>query len=217
MQFHETEAAEILAPIRTQHALDSTPLFGIPKSRIATNVASQLKSIVSPNLEVEHLDQISPHLPDDFHSATTVAGKLRSIRHFLQKESSADESTTDGKNVRSLRKGDGNLSLASNSLESCREFHEALLGTLISEGLPREAQGIVDHTMLLRAKERYLFDATLNRNIVADDPWKRYLWDWVADAEEAAEDGALILSGSNLSYLGIQSIWTNNFGQSLLT
>ncbi len=34
--------------------------------------------------------------------------------------------------------------------------------------------------MLLRAKEKYLFDFALNQTIAADDPWLRDTWAWVA-------------------------------------
>lgn len=34
------------------------------------------------------------------------------------------------------------------------------------------------------------------------------------DAEHAADDGAMIMSGMDLSYLGIYSIWTNDLGRS---
>jgi hypothetical protein len=74
----------------------------------------------------------------------------------------------------------GSASISSNGIGSCSEIHEALLGTLVSSsGLPREAQCVVDHVRLLRAKEKYLFDAVTNRNVTSDDPWKRFVWDWI--------------------------------------
>ncbi|KAG8427250.1 hypothetical protein J3459_007392 [Metarhizium acridum] len=110
------------------------------------------------------------------------------------------------------------ISLASNSLVSCREIHEALLGTLATvKGLPREAQCVVDHSMLLRAKEKYLFDAATNRTVLSDDSWRRFLWDWVADAEMAADDGGMLLGNMDLSYLGVHSIWTNDLGKNSMT
>lgn len=36
----------------------------------------------------------------------------------------------------------------------------------------------------------------------------------LADAEHAADDGGMILSNLDLSYLGIYSIWTNYLGMS---
>ncbi|UZP44190.1 hypothetical protein NXS19_012002 [Fusarium pseudograminearum] len=54
---------------------------------------------------------------------------------------------------------------------------------------------------------------TTNRDIVADDPWVKYIWDWVATAEDFADDGGMILSNIDMSYLGVHSIWTNNLGR----
>lgn len=213
MQFDETEAADILKPILSEQALSNLPVYGPEKPKLAVNVRKELMSTSMQSLDIKYQDEISPNLPGTFYTAKTVSDKLKAIRTYIREESKADESTMDGKNAKSLRSGGADVSLAANSLDSCREFHEALLGTLISEGLPREAQSIVDHTMLLRAKEKYLFDAAVNRDIVADDPWKRYLWDWIADAESAAEDDALVFAGVDMSYLGIHSIWTNNLGR----
>lgn len=50
------------------------------------------------------------------------------------------------------------------------------------QGLPKKAQAILDHAMLLRSKEKYLFDYPANIDITSDDPWLQDLWHWVASA-----------------------------------
>lgn len=64
---------------------------------------------------------------------------------------------------------------------SNQQAHENLLTTTLNtQGLPRKAQVILDHAMLLRSKEKYLFDYLANINITSDDPWLQDLWHWVA-------------------------------------
>ncbi|KAL3964451.1 hypothetical protein ACCO45_001455 [Purpureocillium lilacinum] len=93
-------------------------------------------------------------------------------------------------------------------------IHEGLLTTLVAaKGLPRQALCVVDHIMPLRAKEKYLFDAAENRSVIGDDPWKRFIWDWIADAEDAADDGGMLLGNMDLSFLGVHAIWTNDLGK----
>ncbi|KAJ0286458.1 hypothetical protein CBS470a_005844 [Colletotrichum nupharicola] len=84
---------------------------------------------------------------------------------------------------------------------------------LNTQNLSTESQCLLDHVMLLRAKEKYLFDCNVNRAVVADDPWLRYMWDWIADAEDAAQDGGMKLSPLDLSYMGVCTIWCNDLGQ----
>jgi len=62
-----------------------------------------------------------------------------------------------------------------------QELHELHLSSLVgAKGFPMEAQKVIDHTMLLRAKEKYLFDCEANRKVVSDDPWLRDVWAWIA-------------------------------------
>ncbi|KAF5521711.1 putative WD repeat-containing protein [Colletotrichum aenigma] len=84
---------------------------------------------------------------------------------------------------------------------------------LNTQNLSTESQCLLDHVMLLRAKEKYLFDCNVNRAVVSDDPWLRYMWDWIADAEDAAQDGGMKLSPLDLSYMGVCTIWCNDLGQ----
>jgi hypothetical protein len=74
--------------------------------------------------------------------------------------------------------------ISSDEPPSQRQRHENLLGeTTKMVSFPSEAQAVVDHAILLRAKEKYLFDGHTNQSIVADDPWLRDVWAWVAGKE----------------------------------
>ncbi|GAB0136685.1 hypothetical protein EsDP_00004978 [Epichloe bromicola] len=222
MQFEPAQTSEILGPLLTEKALADVPIFGPDKARILDRVNDTLQDSESPPVILEHVDEISRPLPETLHNASTVSQKLTSIRSYIKDEQAdqqaEDEQQAQRSNSRQSDYRPHEISLASNSLGSCREIHEALLATLATvKGLPRAAQCTVDHSMLLRAKEKYLFDAATNRNVLSDDPWRRFLWDWIADAEMAADDGGLLLGNMDLSYLGVHSIWTNDLGNNPAT
>ena len=79
--------------------------------------------------------------------------------------------------------------------------------------LSNRAQYILDHTMLLRAREGYLFNFQRNQEVVADDIWLQDVWAWVAGAEDAASEGGMISHPMDLGYLGVHAIWTNDLGE----
>ncbi|KJZ78939.1 hypothetical protein HIM_01712 [Hirsutella minnesotensis 3608] len=216
MQFEPLQTAEMMGAFLAEETLSEVPIFGPDRGRIE-NLQSTSKRESSALVTVEHIDEMERPLPDSFYNATSVAQKLRGLRAMIREDqvSSSAEAGAHwhGQEGDPVEGGSNDISLASNSFGSCREIHEGLLSSLTTaKGLPREAQCVVDHTMLLRAQEKYLFDAAVNRNVVADDPWKRFIWDWIADAEHAADEGGMLLGNMDLSFLGVQAIWTNNLG-----
>ncbi|KAF4465457.1 hypothetical protein FALBO_7694 [Fusarium albosuccineum] len=218
MQFEPSQAPNILGPLLIEEALSDVPLFGPESANIRADAEAALKSNTLSTVSIDDVGATKTPLPEAFHDASTVAPKIRALRAFVRDEFQAPISTNGVKpragDTKIVQSETSEMSLASDSLGSCREIHDALLASLAeAEGLPREAQNVLDHTMLLRAKEKYLFDAVANRDIVADDPWVKYVWDWIATAEETADDGGLMLSNLDISYLGVHSIWKNNLGR----
>ncbi|KAF4963253.1 hypothetical protein FSARC_8722 [Fusarium sarcochroum] len=218
MQFEPSQAPDMLGPLLIEEALSDVPLFGPESARIRADTEAALKANSTSSVVIEDIGATTRSLPETFHKASTVAPKIRALRAFVRDEFQAPVSANGIKpragDTKIVQSETSEMSLASDSLGSCREIHDALLASLAeAEGLPREAQNVLDHAMLLRAKEKYLFDAVANRDIVADDPWVKYIWDWVATAEENADDGGMVLSNIDLSYLGVHSIWTNSLGR----
>ncbi|KAM0559575.1 hypothetical protein ACHAPJ_004099 [Fusarium lateritium] len=204
-------------PLLIEEALSEVPLFGPESAQIRADTEAALKADNKSSVVIEDIGATTRPLPEAFHKASTVAPKIRALRAFVKDEFQAPVSSNGIKpragDIKIVQSETSEMSLASDSLGSCREIHDALLASLAEAGgLPREAQNVLDNAMLLRAKEKYLFDAVANRDIVADDPWVKYIWDWVATAEENADDGGMILSNIDLSYLGVHSIWTNSLG-----
>ncbi|CAM1505534.1 Fc.00g111710.m01.CDS01 [Cosmosporella sp. VM-42] len=218
MQFEPSQASEMLGPLLIEQALSDVPLFGPNGADVKTNVENALTAQKPTSVPIGDVGSSATAMPESFYRASTVAAKIRALRAFVRNEFNTTNPANGVKprikDTKILEIGTSEMSLASDSLGSCREIHDALLTSLAeAEGLPREAQCVIGHTMLLRAREKYLFDAVANRDIVADDPWVKYVWDWIATAEESADDGGLILSNLDLSYLGVHSIWTNNLGR----
>lgn len=233
MKFEPEATPAMLGPLLVGRALSNIPVFGPDSVDIEDTVSTALKPAAPGSTRAELINGINRSLPDSFYSTKSPAQKLRAIRAFVRQElEDSDKSDALQSQLTSLnlvKDAEDGMPLASNGAESCREMHEALLSILAeTQGLPREAQCVVDHSMLLRAREMYLFDAVKNRDVVGDDPWTRFVWDWIAgksssrvsviptngplDAEHAAEDGGMIMSNLDLSYLGVYSIWTNNLG-----
>lgn len=188
MRFEPPQATKMLAPVLVEQALSDVPIFGPDKADIATTISAAVTPSAAASVSVELTNAMAAPLPDTFHQAKTVAGKLRALRAFVREQFPDGADKVRGGpqpqphlgDLGAIRDGINGMSLASNGVGSCREIHDALLATLVqAPGLPREALCVVDHAMLLRAKERYLFDAGANRTIVSDDPWTRFAWDWI--------------------------------------
>lgn len=186
MQFEPSQASEMLGPLLIEKSLAEVPLFGPNAVDIQTSAEEALKSHkTSASLAVEDLSKSKTPLPESFYKASSISAKIRALRAFVGDELSLENPANGVKprigDTKVLETQTSAMSLASDSLGSCREIHDALLTSLIeADGLPREAQCVINHTTLLRAKEKYLFDAIINRDIVADDPWVKFVWDWIA-------------------------------------
>lgn len=185
MQFEATQYPEMMGPLNIDQAFKDQPLFGNRKE--SANVIIQ-KTLLSPSPIADpicDLEASTEPLPELFTSASTTADKLRGLRQYSREILETAKQVSDKERQQSVTKDlDRSLSdlpLQGNILPSNRQLHERLLAsTLDSRGFPKEAQLVLDHVMLLRSKEKYLFDYVANRDIAADDPWLRELWDWVA-------------------------------------
>jgi hypothetical protein len=201
----DSQARDILGPLVTENMLSDIPLFGPGKADIEALVDKILEGISRKEALVA--DDATVTAPLDLSGASTIAEKLRALRVYIQENRPESDDESRERRRSSQRSEDEPLSRL--------ERHERLLRDRMSSGrLPIEAQVVLNHIMLLRAKEKYLFNSTTNQRVVAEDPWLRDVWGWVAGAEEAASDGGMMSHPLDLSYMGVYSIWTNNLGLS---
>jgi WD repeat-containing protein mio len=184
MHFEPPQTPQMLGPMLVQQALSDIPIFGEHKADI--------EAIIQKTLRHHHpvreavLDTLSTNvsLPESFYKSTTVADKLRELRSFSKEvlqSAAAKGHKSQRDSMEKLAQSMDDLSTNRTGPPSNRQLHERLLAsTLETSGFPREAQVVLDNVALLRANEKYLFDSSINRDIVSDDPWLRDMWDWIA-------------------------------------
>ncbi|KAL1836008.1 hypothetical protein VTJ49DRAFT_5700 [Mycothermus thermophilus] len=180
---------KIYAPLLTEKALSDVPLFGPNKVDVKALVSKAWSNASDAQLRTDDTRNISPS--PSFEDASSVADKLNALRlAFRQRRNEPEE-----------------------ALVSQLGRHENLLTELRdTDGLSSKERYTADHVMLLRAQEGYRFDFVKNQKIVADDPWLRDVWVWVAGAEAAAVNGGMMSHPLDLGYMGVYTIWTNDLG-----
>jgi hypothetical protein len=159
-------------PLFTEGLLSDVPLFGPEKADVEALIQEALQ--MSAEYEDLVVDEATAEVTAklDLTSAVTVAEKLQVLREYTQEHLSRPRS-------RSLE-GNG-TKLGDSEPKVQRERHERFLSEKMeSLGLSREGHAILDHIMLLRAKEKYLFNTEINQRVVADDRWLQDVWGWVA-------------------------------------
>ncbi|KAK3357510.1 hypothetical protein B0T25DRAFT_622287 [Lasiosphaeria hispida] len=198
IELEPSQAHGVLAPLLTERALSDIPLFGPEKANIAALVEKAMSSSISADQLVTNETAEEGGLPSSFLQASTVAEKLAALRLASQE---------------TLSNQGQPIPQSGGEPPSQLKRHEKLLTeTENTSRFPNKAQAVLDHAMLLRAKEGYLFNYEKNQKVVADDPWLRDVWAWVAGAEEAASDGGMISHPLDVGYMGVYTIWTNDLG-----
>jgi WD repeat-containing protein mio len=185
MEFEPAQRPEMLGPLIVEGALSDIPIFGAKKANVSAIIESALAAPVTANDMVYDGGANGAPVPDLLTKTALAAEKMRSLRSYAKDINEAAAkvapNVATGEEINGAEKAMADLKVSPDGPPSCRELHENLLTSLfVAKGLPREAQSLLDHIMLLRAREKYLFDAATNRNVVDDDPWLGFLWDWIA-------------------------------------
>ncbi|KAI0481605.1 hypothetical protein F4859DRAFT_426311 [Xylaria cf. heliscus] len=216
MRFDTSQHPEVMGSLLFDDAVKDIPLFGDEKIPIAT-IASQVLELHPPEADTVLDLEANDNLPQSFTEATTTAGKILALRKQSQNISRYQESSGGDQHTATF--GDGldqaqpDAPRSGTGPVSNRQVHENLLATTLNtKGFPKASQIVLDHVMLLRSKEKYLFDYPANINIVSDDPWLKDLWLWVARASSAAYDDGMVAQGIDYSFLGVIPIWTKDLG-----
>lgn len=185
MNFEPAISAEMYGPLLLEKALQDVPIFGPHRANVQPAIDKTLQS--KPSAETLQTKRPTiPNLPPTLLKGRPIADRLRALRKAIREADVLDEDQgePDGSAATlnsSLVDGFEHISISQGAPTSCRQLHESLLSVLpLATQLPNEAQSDIDHTMLLRAKERYLLDPMTNRTVVSDDLWLRYIWDWIA-------------------------------------
>jgi len=229
-ELEPSQAHGLLGPLFTERALSDIPLFGSDRPNINAVVERVISSHTDVDDMMAEMTAEEPDIPAIFLQASSLAEKLSALRLASQETPSSQGGPQDT---------NGQVSPPLGNVPSSQlQRHEKLLTEIKTMGrLSNRAQAVLDHTMLLRAREGYLFNYGKNQKIVADDSWLRDIWAWVAGkrsplysssdtekklkfypklgAEEAASDGGMISHPLDVGYLGVYTIWTNDLGKQL--
>ncbi|KAK4175224.1 hypothetical protein QBC36DRAFT_216641, partial [Triangularia setosa] len=189
MEFEPSHSHAMLGPLLTESVFSDKPVFGPNKVDVAAVVEQTFATPPKKLLAVKVSGDAE--LPAAFHNATTVAEQLKALR-------SMNKDADPGTQVEP---------------PSQRHRHEKLLmDTMNLARNSPKARNVLDHIMLLRAKEGYLFNYEKNQEIVSDDLWLKDAWAWVAGAQEAASDGGMMSHPLDIGYLGVYTVWSNDLG-----
>jgi hypothetical protein len=167
-----------LGPLYAGAAEESIPVFGSNRF-VSPKIASALDAEIRKSL-----DDLEGLMVDNL----TTNDMLRS--QIVEQGPSAIDSVRIGASKLKLSNKDSSASLKSKTPAagaptrksySSRELHDKLHYSMQSQ-LPGSKSVHKDfaHTSLNRALAGYLFDCELNKKVVAEDPWLKGVWEWVA-------------------------------------
>jgi WD repeat-containing protein mio len=182
MQLEPNQSADLLGPAVVEDVLLDVPIFGPERANVAAIVKGAVQHTgLKQDAIVDELAS-KEALPKSFTEASTVAAKLRALRTFAREQlSRRDESSRKGTVHNGIEEASDDLETPNGGAVTNKELHEMLLeSSMQTRGFPEKAKAVLDHVMLLRAKEKYLFDCEANRKVVSDDPWLRDVWAWIA-------------------------------------
>lgn len=183
MEFEQYQSPIMLGPLTVQQALSQVPIFGEHKTDIGGLIQKALQPHYAfPQDYTEDAMIRAAQLPESFSEQLSTAQKLQELRGFSRRASRKASETATGQSLLNSedKQSSDDPSVSRNDPPSNRQLHEKLLSQNIEScGMPKEAQILLDHILLLRANNRYLFDSATNRDVVSDDPWLRDLWDWI--------------------------------------
>jgi hypothetical protein len=159
-----SERDVILGPLYATEAKDEIPVFG-PDNFKSKNARLLLNSKVKLALQSD---------------TNPVANLLVSTQPEIISQSAGPPSKDLEK--LHLRKDDEEeiVLTTAKKIPSSRELHDESHYT--SRGVSASSESkkdMLDHVMLQRAMDGYLFNCKLNRTIVNDDEWLQNVWEWI--------------------------------------
>ncbi|KAH8815808.1 hypothetical protein F5884DRAFT_194861 [Xylogone sp. PMI_703] len=215
------EAAQAYVPLYATEAKTSIPVFGPGRFRpekteaLAMEAVDQhTKSKADPVLDLLVPPELRLDLDPSFEYQSLISRpcgeQLQSIRLAQDKY----EEVRAANNERLENSKDTVTTPTSKQIHSSRELHDrSHYSTLNMSLLSKPEKELVNHVMLKRALEGYLFNCETNKAILSDDYWLQDVWDWIGSADLAAKDDGMVSLPVDLSYMGVYPIWMNQLGR----
>ncbi|KAE8451231.1 hypothetical protein EG329_004395 [Mollisiaceae sp. DMI_Dod_QoI] len=204
------ERERMLGPLYATAAKTDVPVFGADgynssttKQALNNAIKKALESGKDPVVDLIAPVDITDHRPD---VAVSPVEPMEDSFSQLRMDKSVDRKPPQkNETVPDLR-----VSKAVSSRELHDKSHYSTIACLPADKATHDK---LDHVMLQRAVDGYLFDCKINRAIVTGDPWLQDVWEWIARAEEAAKDDGMVTMPLDLSYMGVYTLWTNVLGE----
>jgi hypothetical protein len=165
MKFADTKERDaVLGPLYANEAKANIPIFGSgskeAKAALNSTIKQFLQSDVNPVVDLLSKTIQTPG------GLGVAAGSISEDLEKLQMEASSENGQ-----VQRVRPDVPKIT-------SSREKHDASHYTM--RGKPEEPKtDKLDHVMLQRALDGYLFNCKLNQTLIKDDPWLRNVWEWM--------------------------------------
>lgn len=170
IELDPSQSPNIYGPLAREAAFMDVPLFGPDKPNMNTGFRESFQEM-SMSDSVPGVAEQSK-LSKVLSAPVPLAEKLQTMRLLWRKQSL------------SLR--NGTMSTNPEPVARQQRHDEFLMETQKLAKLSRKAEEIIDHIMLLRAKERYLFEFARNQQVVSDDCWLQDVWAWVAGESDVS-------------------------------
>ncbi len=213
-----SEQEKVLGPLFATAAKSNVPVFGPDKFK-SSNIKQLLDTAIKKSLQSPKDPIVNLLASVDLEMSQTLSNT--GISH-LQLEGKGSK-TEDSEKISAE-------SDPPNKVYSSREAHDRLhYSTLSLVPSTKSRSELLDHVMLRRAVDGYLFDCENNKTVVSDDPWLQDLWEWIKGkssrrtnycmlsncigAEEAALGNRMVSGPLDLSYMGVYTIWMNLLGK----
>jgi hypothetical protein len=171
MKFSDpSESDKVLGPLYATAAKTEVPIFG-PDKFTSKTAQQLLNATIIQNLRSENnsvvnlLSTKKPRMGHELSNISQSGGSLSEDLDKLQLEAQEDAKAK---------------LTTSKKISSNRQLHEEAHYTSRLDSTSAESKDeLLDHVMLQRAIDGYLFDCKINKAIVRDDVWSQYIWEWI--------------------------------------
>jgi hypothetical protein len=161
----------VLGPLYATEAKTDIPIFG-PEKFTSRNIKQLLNSTVKQALQSETNPVVN--------LLATTKSKMSQVAGKTSQPDSSLSGDLERLQLEAQERDEKVKSRTSRKISSSRELHDEAHYTRRSISTSAESKKeLLDHVMLQRAIDGYLFNCNLNNAIVNDDVWLQEVWEWI--------------------------------------
>lgn len=179
MEFSDpSEREKVLGPLYATAIKDELAVFG-SNGLMSKKTAAAIDDEVKKALTLGTDPMVDVLTPQDA-SASRAASDASAIESFVDEFTQLNTEPKKSKSKLVASVASPEL-VISKPVFSSRELYDRSHYSALSH-LPstKSAHEQLDHVMLRRATEGYLFDCVANKDVIEEDPWLQDVWEWIA-------------------------------------